>query len=168
MKQLPFFVHGMILGMGHFVLHSLMGMLGWLLSALLINSSTTGFLWYSPIGWFPCLLLGFLLNRNRHHRAAVLVWVGGLLWFILLTGYISYSGLHWITWTEMKELTFFPLRKSDCIGGGCLGYGFATLPLLSSIAYSVGASFGLLFNERTLLKLLERATGRRISNGARQ
>lgn len=143
MSRLSLFARSASFGTGHFVLHTFVGVIGYLFTVLLMEG-LSGDLWYSPAIWLPCLLIGFFMNRKLHHRAAVLVWLGGLLWFMFTTGYISHTGFHWVSWTKYREQIQFPLRNSDCAGNECLNYVFGTLPLLNSVSYSIGAALGLL------------------------
>jgi hypothetical protein len=102
--------------------------------------------WYTPFVWWPGLLLGFLVNRGRLHRAACFVWFPGLLW--LLYGILSKAtvGPEGMSWMTRVRNELFPLKQADCSMSECLGLLVTTWPALNSITYSIGAAFALLTN----------------------
>jgi len=107
---------------------------------------------FNPMFWAGGLPLGAFINYYTRHRSAYwvgLFGVGYLLATILYyhttlfphpsiyqnpdnTGYSLQRGLYWL---------FSP----TCKGGECLEQFLVTLPVLNSIAYSLGAWFGLRF-----------------------
>ena len=147
-KTGPLGAHGLASGTGHLLLHACIAMLSWLIGLVLMDLISKGYLWCNPILWVPGFLLGFCVNRHFHHRVAIVVGSAGLLWIAYGVASISFhSEFHWATFKPVMEHTFFPLQKRDCERGECLGYALVTLPALTSVAYSVGASLGLLFRE---------------------
>jgi hypothetical protein len=56
MSRLSLFARSASFGTGHFVLHTFVGVIGYLFTVLLMEG-LSGDLWYSPAIWLPCLLL---------------------------------------------------------------------------------------------------------------
>ena len=99
--------------------------------------------WYGPFVWWPGLLLGFLVNRRTHQRAACFVWLPGMLllaYGILECGNCLATGGD--VWMTRVRIELFPLQQDHC--GECLGQPFYTWPALNSITYSIGAALALL------------------------
>jgi hypothetical protein len=91
--------------------------------------------WYGPVVWGPALLLGFLLRRRLHQREARLVWLAGLVWLA--------AGLHDVKsfdhiWSRV-QMDLFPAKQVECSRTECLYVLFYTMPVVCSIAYSIGA-----------------------------
>jgi hypothetical protein len=104
--------------------------------------------WYTPFVWWPGLVLGFLVNRRRLHRAACLVWFPGLLW--LAYGILS-TATAWrpegMSWMTKVRIDLFPLKGGECGTTECMGEAFYTWPALNSVAYSISAAVALLINQ---------------------
>lgn len=99
---------------------------------------------YAPLLWSPALLVGFLLNRALRNNSAKWVWIMGLLWlisriFITLRWY-NPRWCHGCSAPQFIWYSYFSYR--DCMQE-CLGQLFGTTPMLSSVAYSIGAMLGL-------------------------
>lgn len=91
--------------------------------------------WYGPVVWGPALVLGFLIRRRLRQREACLVWSVGLAWLA--------AGLHSVksfdhTWSRV-QMDLFPTKQADCSGTECLYVLFYTVPVICSLAYSIGA-----------------------------
>jgi len=92
---------------------------------------------FNPLLWGCSLFLGLLINYRTRHRSAY--WVGGFgVCYLVAVLFFSASGIE-------RSLDFRLLFSPVCKDGGCLGQMLVTLPFLNSIAYSMGAWFGLRF-----------------------
>jgi hypothetical protein len=92
--------------------------------------------WYMPLIWWPGLVFGFFLPREKGHLAACFVWIPGLLW---LANALPFDGT---TGRALNEL--LRPRHADCGSTECLGALIIAYPFLNSITYSIGAAVGLL------------------------
>lgn len=101
----------------------------------------------NPLLWVPGLLLGLLVNRLVLKRAACWVWLAGTGWmacgiFAALGSYRSqYAGV--CSPLDNIGNEFFSMSSGIC-GNGIHVMSF-TLPLLCSIAYSIGAWISMRF-----------------------
>jgi hypothetical protein len=125
-----------------------MAPLSWVLRMLQFDVSYVGQLGpYTPAFWGVALLLGLLVNKFMSNRSAC--WVGGIgLVFLFAVMFWDISILkHSVTpdyWKyEFDQL--FSLSSKKCGDSECLEQLLVTTPVLNSIAYSVGAWFGLRF-----------------------
>jgi hypothetical protein len=134
--------------LGLIAVHSIRAMAGGTLLAFvayiavrIVVSSVTTFrtvqvdAWYGPVVWGPALLLGFLLRRRLHQREACLVWLAGLAWLAV--------GLHDVksfdhAWPRVR-IDLFPAKQAECSRTECLYVLFYTIPVVCSLAYSLGA-----------------------------
>jgi hypothetical protein len=111
---------------------------------------------YSPAFWGPALLLGFVVNLRMADRSAC--WVGplgalmlALLILLSIPGYersgyeLNRTGHSFLTYINGE---LFSLDPNKCSGDECLGKLLFTTPVLSCIAYSIGAWFALRFTHR--------------------
>jgi|SRR5580698_4915700 hypothetical protein len=138
------FFLGMVVFMGLSVAHSLVKL-------DLPNLGTA----YNPFFWVPAGITGFLVNRSTRNRSACFI---GLLAIAFLVArmfwdvsthkqskYYShlveqqYGGHYWRYEIQQQ------LSPSDaaCGGSECLGKALFTVPVVTAVAYSIGAWFGL-------------------------
>jgi hypothetical protein len=96
---------------------------------------------YSPFLWGTALVLGFALTRLLGDKTGLWVWMVGISWFVLFTvselRFYSPQLCDGCTRAQYFWDTYFSYR--DMTGEG-LGLFFATAPMLTSLAYSVGAA----------------------------
>jgi hypothetical protein len=110
---------------------------------------------YSPWFWIPAGLGGYFVNRStRNCSACVVGLIAVLLLSVLLFRDVSsnrrspyYSHLineqyHGQYWQYEFEQLLSP-SDANCGSSECLGKLFFTLPVVTSIAYSIGAWVGL-------------------------
>lgn len=109
---------------------------------------------YNPFLWVSGILLGLLINRFAHHRSAY--WAGTLalllmfavmVWDISIYKRSGYYGAltHGHYWRyEFGQL--FSRGDASCSDSECLGKLFITVPVVASVAYSIGAWLALRFS----------------------
>jgi hypothetical protein len=147
-------------GLGKFVLHALVAMPGSML--------TGGFLFliafypwvskernpwldvpYSPIFWGTGFVLGFLLNRSMRNSSAKWVWLVGVLWLIVMgASEVRTYDPRWCLGCSLRQYVWDSLFSYWNCSQECLGQALVTAPMLSSVAYSVGAVVGNRFGLR--------------------
>lgn len=106
---------------------------------------------YNPLLWVSGVLLGLLVNRFARHRSAC--WVGAialLLMFAVMVWDISifkrsgyYGALTQGHYWKYEFGQLFSPDDATCSDSECLGKLLVTLPVVASIAYSIGAWLGL-------------------------
>jgi len=126
---------------------------------------TLGFL--KPIYWTSGALLGLLVNYRTQNRSAYCVFTIGIAYLLLaLSTYIPSNAQSFYVRGQssyFRRMIHGPylghaihmLFSTDCKDGECLEQMFVTVPFLNSIAYSVGAWFGLRFAQETARHKLE-------------
>ena len=106
---------------------------------------------YNPVVWIPASIIGFLANRGLGLRSGCLVGAIGIAAFAYFASsevhilrsnpyYAELTGGHY--WRYELGLLLAP-SDANCSGGDCLGKVLFTAPAVASVAYSVGACFGL-------------------------
>jgi hypothetical protein len=106
---------------------------------------------YNPIFWVPAVVTGFLVNRRLGNRSASLVGAIGatalfaVMWWdvSIFRGsahYASLTGGHY--WRYEFQQLLAP-NDTNCGTSECLGKLLGTAPAVASVAYSIGAWFGL-------------------------
>ena len=113
---------------------------GFLLSAVLFRrDANNGRDIFNPAIILLGILAGYLANRNRRDKVSIWVWVAGAVWFCIM-----------ITWEcgnrgDMSACVIqeFLSPFNVCSGSECMGVLFSTYPLLTTIAYSIGAASAL-------------------------
>jgi hypothetical protein len=144
------------LGSGSFFLHTLSAMLGGgfcacflhllLMRTGLLASDPNLLLWYSPLTWWPGLLLGFAAGRRERNSHAGLVWLSGALTLGALTVILFWTNHNW----ERTLADLFPLSTADHSPDDELGLCqlFFVWPAVNAFAYSLGASLASLLAAR--------------------
>jgi len=107
----------------------------------------------NPLVWGPGLVLGFLFNRKEFNRSACWVWPVGMAWlaYAIWDSVQSYDPRWYQGCTAAENVVnaFFILDSGKCgRGESTLAGLFFTMPAISSVAYSIGALFGLLSKKR--------------------
>lgn len=123
----------------HFVAAVVISMTIGILPEAFIGGPLYGHTWLVPFSPFMCAaaaLLGFLAARKLRDRAAIWVWVPGVLWFSWAVFQLVHEG-------PLPHAVFVfnnlmgPTDK--CADSECLYELFYTMPLTCSIAYSVAS-----------------------------
>jgi hypothetical protein len=116
----------------------------------------TGLEPYSPMIVLVALLLGFALNADVGHTAAIWVWVIGFAW---LAFGMNSDSRYWyndplaVSRSQYIRDNFFgPSLK--CSGSECLGELIFTTPFAASVGYSIGAFMGYMKYRRRRNALL--------------
>ncbi len=109
----------------------------------------------NPLLWGPGLILGLVVNRFTLKRIACWVWLAGVVWMVcgILAALFSYHARFAGVCSPLDSLTngfFFSVPKQPYCGdhGNLMIF---TLPMLSAIAYSLGAWIMLVFVRRARL-----------------
>lgn len=111
---------------------------------------------FNPLLWVGSLFVGALINYRTRHRSAY--WVAAVGACYLLTVIVYYhtplfaqSSVYQNADSRGHSLRYglYVLFSPACKGGECLEQFFVTVPVLNSIAYSLGAWFGLRFAQET-------------------
>jgi hypothetical protein len=109
---------------------------------------------FNPFFWAGSILIGALINYRTRHRSAYWVAVFGvvyLLWTIVYyhTPLFTEPSIFVRPDNSGHSLRYglYVLFSPACKGGECLEQFFVTVPVLNSIAYSIGAWLGLRFAE---------------------
>lgn len=95
---------------------------------------------YSPLFWGSAFALGLLTPRYKSYRGATWVWVIGLIWLILFA--ISSTAAYdprWCDGCSRSQYLWYGYFSYWKCSDECMGQLFVTTPMLSSIAYSIGA-----------------------------
>jgi hypothetical protein len=140
--------------LGMFVLHAILalvvspvlgGAITLVLRPLLGDSENALFdVPYGPLFWIPALLVAFLLNRKLHNDSAKWVWIVGLLWlFCRMVVTLRWYDSRWCNGCSSPQFIWYSYFSYRNCMQECLGQLLATLPMLSSVAYAIGASLGL-------------------------
>ena len=105
---------------------------------------------YGPLIWGTGLLMGLLENRKLQSRSAC--WVGPaclMLMLLLMAWDVSgtkgvehYNSTNGHYWRREYDELLSP-SSGKCVDSECLGKLFFTTPVLTAVAYSVGAWLGL-------------------------
>ena len=99
---------------------------------------------YSPILWGAAFTCGLLVNRTARHYSAQWVWIIGVSWLaVLIIGDVTAYNPRSCNGCPLVEYlwdTYF--NYWDCTQE-CMGQLLGTAPMLSSIAYSLGAATAL-------------------------
>jgi hypothetical protein len=141
-----------------FVMHTFLAMVGSIVSGFLIflifkplvgySNSPLFDVPYSPLDWGSGLFLGFLVNNFSRNGYARWVWLIALLWLSFsLADEKLYYDPRWTYGMSLPEViwySYFSISNEKCTQE-CLGKLFATAPMVTSIAYSIGAALGLRF-----------------------
>jgi hypothetical protein len=116
---------------------------------------------YGPLFWIPALFVAFFVNRKLHNDSAKWIWTIGLLWLIgrmVIT--LRWYDSRWCNGCSASQFIWYSyFSYRNCIQE-CLGQLLATLPMLSSVAYSIGASLALKFGHHSGHQFAARALGR--------
>jgi len=113
---------------------------------------------YNPLAWIPALITGFLVNRKTMNRSACLVGILGVIVLFALMQldvsglsqseyYVKLTGGHY--WRYEFQQMLSPSDRA-CGSSECLGKLFFTVPVVVSVAYSLGAWVGLKYRRTTL------------------
>lgn len=99
---------------------------------------------FSPLVWGVAFGAGALLSRAAPGGYARWVWIIGLLWFsVLVWRDLQWYDPRWCNGCTAHQFVWYNYFTSkDCMQE-CIGEFLGTVPMLNSIAYSVGAAFGL-------------------------
>jgi hypothetical protein len=131
--------HRRALGLLHFFLAYVSFVVGLLASLLLAWIPGTSRLSDEPF-WLPEILaglcLGFFCYRRVRSKIAFAVW-------IFPATFLAWSAIYWHRTMSVYDSTWDTYFGSQCGGSECLYELFLTAPFYSSLAYSVGATFGL-------------------------
>jgi hypothetical protein len=105
---------------------------------------------FKPIYWICSVPLGILTNYRAQHRSARYVFAFGIVYLLIaLSSYIpNYGQSSYFRRVIQGPYLYHALHmlfSNVCKDGQCLEQMLVTLPFLNSIAYSVGAWFGLRF-----------------------
>ena len=106
---------------------------------------------YGPSIWIAAAALGFLVNRKLRNIAAC--WVGALavvgLCLLILHWHSAYENSAYYRektgdsyWVYLVQL-LFTTDSNNCGGSECLGELIFTTPVVSAVAYSIGAFLAL-------------------------
>jgi hypothetical protein len=106
---------------------------------------------YSPCLWGLAALAGFFLTRLLPSGFPGLVWIAGVAWLLLwiIRTLPSYDPRWCMGCSESQYLWFSFFSYRNCMQE-CLGQMFVTAPMLSSIAYSIGAFLSSMTKRRVL------------------
>ncbi len=110
----------------------------------------SGYYQYSRIAAFsPCIaatafLVSLLVNRTRRDRAALFIWIVGVLWLAVA---LWDEGRGWeYTWAHESRTQYlihmFFGTAQQCSASECIGELLFTTPCAAAIAYSLGAAIG--------------------------
>jgi hypothetical protein len=139
---------------GSFFLHTLTAMLGGgfcacFLHLLLMRTAARSadpnlFLWYSPLSWWPGLLLGFAMNRRARNSSGCFVWLSGGLLLVALALILFWANQSW----DHTISDLFPLSSAEHSPDDELGLCqlFFVWPAVNAVAYSLGASLAALLS----------------------
>ncbi len=101
---------------------------------------------YSPLSWGPALLFGFLLNRRLRNASASWVWIAGILWMLLWIWDAARSyyppSCHGCSMAQSVWRDLFTVGVDSC-QDECLGEFLGTGPAIATVAYSIGAWWGM-------------------------
>lgn len=99
----------------------------------------------SPFFWGPGAILGFVMNKGSKHRVACWVWFPGVVFLVyaIRQSMRHYDPQYFRGCSGIQETlnAFFILDPNRCGGASSTLAGFFfTLPALSAVAYSIGAT----------------------------
>jgi hypothetical protein len=101
---------------------------------------------YSPFFWGTGVLLGFFVNRRMRNASAQWVWVAGICWLsVWIWDAVRTYDPRWCQDCSVLQNVWrklFTVGYNSCMQD-CLGEVYGTTPMVTSIAYSLGAFFGL-------------------------
>jgi hypothetical protein len=103
---------------------------------------------YSPVFWGLGFVLGFLLNWYMRTSSAKWVWVVGASWLIVMgASEIRTYDPRWCNGCSLGQYLWDSFFSYWNCSQECLGQALVTAPLLSSVAYSLGAAIGNRFGQ---------------------
>ena len=101
----------------------------------------------NPLVWGPGLLLGLIVNRFTLSTVARWVWLAGMVWMAcgILGALLSYHARFAGICSPLDSVTngFFSFSPKQPYCGDHGNLSLFTLPALSSVAYSIGATITL-------------------------
>ena len=111
---------------------------------------------YALAFWGSAFLLGLVINDHMRNRSACWVGVVGVVSLVLFVLADAWSVRHYSYYANCVQghywkyeySQFFALDSSRYCGSDGFGQLFITTPVLSSIAYSIGAWLALRFGKR--------------------
>ena len=103
---------------------------------------------YSPCFLVPAFLMGLWAGGISRQSLAKHAWVVGIMWLLFLIAFdsIGYGSRRSLGLTLRQYVWYSYFGYENCINE-CLGRLVGTMPALASIAYSFGATIGLLRKE---------------------
>jgi hypothetical protein len=103
---------------------------------------------FTPLLWGVGLAAGILLTRASHSTSGRWVWVCGLLWlaFLVSRDLRGYDPRWCQGCTKLQFIWYNYFTSRNCMQE-CFGEFLGTVPMLNSLAYSIGAAVWLRFNQ---------------------
>jgi hypothetical protein len=143
-ERIAFVAWGAVHWFGHIAAVTVSALIGWVVITVIgAFVPSGGALAY----WLPfCLvsaIIGYKLNGRYGHTSALWVWMPFLLWFALGAAELLRAwNPSWSHQSSRWDYAALNLFSDQCGSTECLYEAMFTSPLVSSIAYAIGAWFG--------------------------
>ena len=101
---------------------------------------------YSPLLWGIALIVGFAVNSRTRSRSACWIWIAGICWFgVWIWDAVSTYDPRWCQGCSLPQSVWRNLLTvgyHSCLQE-CIGEWLGTAPMVTSIAYSIGARIAI-------------------------